>query len=159
METRSSAASCGTQLATGAAFVRRTRTAWSALPGRWLALLVALVAVFSATALAATVAVTVQGQTVTYSAVGLPVNTDVTVVITNTATGQATTQGPFNTGANGLLPTNTATCGTIAAGNTITVSVRNGANEIASGTATIPDNPQPVGDIVRWIGRIIDIFL
>jgi hypothetical protein len=119
-----------------------------------------LLGVGARVALAGTVNVSIQGHTVTYSAQGLPPNTLVTVRIRNDATGSTTSQGPFDTGEQGILPPSTGTTGDrIAGGTRVTVSVHSvpDGNELASGSAEKPKRVSVLGMIgaaIDWLRRL-----
>jgi hypothetical protein len=123
-----------------------------------LAAALASLALLATGAIAGSVGVSIQGNNVTYSASGLPPDSNVVVEIRNDTTGSSTTQGPFETGATGTLPSSSGGTGDdIAPGTTVTVTIRRvpEGNVVAQGSATKPQPPVTAGDVVRWIGTLI----
>ena len=100
---------------------------------------------------AGTVAVSIAGNNVTYSASGLPAETDVTVTIQNGTSGSSTQQAA-TTSKSGKIPPSTGTTGDdIEGGTTVTVTVTDEeGNVLASGSATKK---------VSKVGKVIDAIV
>lgn len=121
---------------------------------RSFATLLALFALIGVAA-AGTVQASISGDSVTYSAQGLPPNAPVTVQIKNMTTASATSQGPFDTGPGGRLPPSTGTTGdSIAPGTTVQVTVMDAqGNTLGQASVTKPQERRGFARLALWILR------
>jgi hypothetical protein len=105
-----------------------------------------------AVAEAGTVSATIQGNTVTFSAQGLPVESQVTVRLATTS--GSVTVGRFSIGPTGTLPLTSASPGVIPNCSTVIVDVLSvpAGNSLASTSA---DQECPT----EWLDRVVSILL